>query len=234
MKRLNWVLGAVLTLAGVSMVWAEAPAATRPASVVPAPKDLPRHEQNLKRIAEGPIGAVFFGDSITDGWHGAADVWKRAFGQYEPANFGISGDRTQHVLWRMLNGELDGYHPKVIVLMIGTNNMGDAADDIVQGVQAIVQTARQKQPQAKILLLAIFPRQHEPGELRHKVQQVNDKLEKLADGENVRFLDIASHFISEDGTISSEIMPDYLHLSHKGYEIWAEAMGPVLAEMMKP
>lgn len=233
MYRLNWLLGVVLSLAGVSIVRAEAPPSTQPVTVIPIQNDPLRHEQNLKRIADGPIGVAFFGDSITWGWGSAADVWEQTFGQYQPANFGINGDRTQHVLWRMNHGELEGYQAKTIVLMLGTNNMGDPTMDIALGVRTIIQTIQEKQPQANILLLAVFPRAEKPEKVRYEVQELNDELVKLADGEKVRFLDIGGHFLSEDGTIPKELMYDFLHLTHKGYEIWAREMGPVLAEMMR-
>jgi len=235
MNRLNWLLVAVLALAGVTGVRGESQPATLPATATPAPKDLPRHKDNLTRIAQGPIGAVFFGDSITDGWRQVPELWKESFGQYAPANFGISGDRTQHVLWRMLNGELEGYQAKVVVLMIGTNNVsaGDSPEQVLEGIRRILQTLSQKQPQAKVLLLGIFPREQSPGKLRQEIQQINEQLHTLADGQKVRYLDIGDRFVNEDGTISKEIMPDYLHLSKEGYERWAKAIGPVLAEMVK-
>jgi lysophospholipase L1-like esterase len=234
MRRWIGLFVVACALAGGSAIRAEVAApTTRPATAIPAPKDVARHEQFLQRISEGPIGVAFFGDSITDGWRAVPDVWNEAFGRYDPANFGISGDGTQHVLWRMLHGELEGYHPRVVVLMIGTNNMGAPAGDIVLGVSEIVQTVREKQPDAKILLLAIFPRQQHPDALREKVKQVNEQLAKLADGQMVRFLDIGAHFVSDDGTISPDIMPDFLHLSQKGYEIWARQIGPTLEQMMK-
>ncbi len=118
------------------------------------------HENFLKIAKEGKAKLVFLGDSITAGWAGknGKDIWEKAFGKYKPANFGIGGDRTQHVLWRIENGELDGIKPKAFVIMIGTNNSGgDPAEAIAKGVTKIVKTVRAKQPQAKILLLAIFP-----------------------------------------------------------------------------
>jgi lysophospholipase L1-like esterase len=209
-----------------------APPAFVPATANAVPKDLDRHEEFLARIKAGPIGVVFFGDSITDGWRGVGEGWEKAFGEYQPANFGISGDGTQHVLWRMIHGELDGYHPRVIVVMIGTNNMGASEEDVVQGVTAVVHMAHEKQPESNILLLAIFPREEKVGEMRQKVQRVNEQLAKLADGQKIWFWDIGGQFINPDGTISKEIMYDFLHLTYKGYEIWANAMGPILAQMM--
>ena len=198
------------------------------------------HERFVKTAQEGKAQLVFLGDSITAGWGGKKDIWEKAFGKYQPANFGIGGDRTQHVLWRIQNGELDGIKPKACVVMIGTNNSGsDPAEGIAKGVTAIVETIRAKQPQAKILLLAVFPRGEKPSTPekanagRDKLKQVNEIIAKLDDGKNVHFLDIGAKFLQPDGSISKDIMPDFLHLSAAGYQIWADAISPKLAELMK-
>jgi lysophospholipase L1-like esterase len=194
------------------------------------------HEKFVKTAKEGTAELVFLGDSITAGWGRQTEIWEKAFGQYKPVNFGIGGDRTQHVLWRITNGELEGIKPKAVVIMIGTNNSGqDPADDIAKGVTAIVETVRAKQPQAKILLLAVFPRGPvaSPNPGRDKLNQVNQMISKLDDGKNIYYLDIGSKFLQPDGGISKEIMPDFLHLSPAGYQIWADAISPKLAELMK-
>lgn len=198
------------------------------------------HERFVKIAQEGKAQLVFLGDSITAGWGGKKDIWEKAFGKYQPANFGIGGDRTQHVLWRIQNGELDGIKPKACVVMIGTNNSGsDPAEGIAKGVTAIVETIRAKQPQAKILLLAVFPRGEKPSTPekanpgRDKLKQVNEIIAKLDDGKSVHFLDIGAKFLQPDGSISKDIMPDFLHLSAAGYQIWADAISPKLAELMK-
>ncbi len=124
---------------------------------------LKAHEEFLALAREGTAGLVFLGDSITAGWKRQQAIWDRAFGKYQPVNFGIGGDRTQHVLWRIENGELDGIKPKAVVIMIGTNNSAlDSAEAIARGITRIVETVRAKQPQAKILLLAVFPRGEKP------------------------------------------------------------------------
>ena len=196
------------------------------------------HERFVKIAQEGKAQLVFLGDSITAGWGSKKDIWDKAFGQYSPANFGIGGDRTQHVLWRIQNGELDGIKPKAAVLMIGTNNSGsDSAEGIAKGVTVIVETIRAKQPQAKILLLAIFPRGDRPtgklGAANEKLKQVNAIIAKLDDGKNIHFLDIGSKFPQPEGALTKEVMPDFLHLSPAGYQIWADAISPKLAELMK-
>lgn len=195
------------------------------------------HARFVSQAKQGEGQLVFLGDSITAGWAGnGKDVWAKAFGAYKPLNFGIGGDRTQHVLWRILNGELEGIKPKAAVIMIGTNNSGaDSAEGIAKGVQLIVETVRTKQPQAKILLLAVFPRGEKPSPNpgRDKLKKVNEIIARLDDGKNVFFLDIGAKFMQPDGTLTKDIMPDFLHLSPAGYQIWADAIGPKLAELMK-
>ena len=193
------------------------------------------HEGFLKRAKEGKIDLLFLGDSITQGWGNNA-VWQKSYGSLNAANFGIGGDTTENVLWRIQNGEIEGISPKVIVLMIGTNNFGlhgHQPDDVAKGVATIVQTLRKKLPASKILLLAIFPRDEKPGtDARNRIKKVNDQITALDDKKNVRFLDIGAKLANPDGTLSKEIMPDFLHLSEKGYQIWADAMDPLLKQLM--
>jgi len=193
------------------------------------------HEGFLKRAKEGKIDLLFLGDSITQGWGGNA-VWQKYYGPLNAANFGIGGDTTENVLWRIQNGEIDGIAPKVVVLMIGTNNFGlegHQPDAVAKGVATIVQTLRKKLPSSKILLLAIFPRDEKPGtENRNRIKKVNDQIVALDDKKNVRFLDIGAKLANPDGTLSKEVMPDFLHLSEKGYQIWADAMDPLLKQLM--
>lgn len=196
------------------------------------------HERFLKIAKEGNTDLLFLGDSITAGWGGQKAIWNKAYGSYKPANFGIGGDRTQHVLWRITNGELEGIKPKAVVLMIGTNNVAsDSAEGIAKGVTVIVNTIREKQPQAKILLLAVFPRGDRPtgklGSANEKLKEVNKIIAKLDDGKNIHFLDIGDKFPQPEGALTKDVMPDFLHLSSKGYQIWADAITPKLAELMK-
>jgi len=198
------------------------------------------HESFIRRGQEAPIGILFIGDSITEGWHwdDNPDIFKAHFAQYMPANFGISGDQTQHVLWRIANGELDNIHPKLIVLMIGTNNIGYPQEEILAADQAIVRAIRQKLPDTKILLLGIFPRGSDPNDpsvasMRSKIKFVNAGLAALDDGQTVHYLDIGEKFLNPDGVLPKNIMPDALHPNHQGYEIWADAIQPSVDEMMK-
>ena len=197
------------------------------------------HEKFLTVAKEGKAQVVFLGDSITAGWGGAGkEVWAKAFGAYEPANFGIGGDRTQHVLWRITNGELDGIKPKAAVIMIGTNNVSaDSAEAIAKGVTKIVETVRAKLPSTKILLLAVFPRGDKPdgklGANNAKINQVNAILAKLDDRKNIHFLDIGPKFTQGKDALDKAIMPDFLHLSAGGYQVWADAISAKLQELTK-
>jgi lysophospholipase L1-like esterase len=204
----------------------------------PNEKFMKQHEEFVERARKGDTDLLFLGDSITAGWNRQKEIWDAHFGKYKPANFGIGGDRTQHVLWRIENGELEPpMKPKTIVLMIGTNNSAsDPAEKIAAGIEKIVSTARQKTG-AKVLLLAVFPRgetEEKAAKQRRVIKDVNERIKKLDDGgKNVRYLDIGEKFMNADGTISKEIMNDYLHLTEKGYQIWAEALDQPLKEMMQ-
>jgi len=186
---------------------------------------------------------LFLGDSITDFWRDRAlGVWEKNFGHYGAENFGISGDRTQHLLWRLQNGEIGNLRPKVIVLMIGTNNTGFENDkttrrntpaEAAEGVKAVVAYLREKLPDAKILLLAVFPRGEKDDPQRAEVSQINDIISKLNDGRSVFYLDINKNFLFPDGTLPRDIMPDLLHPSLKGYQIWAAAIKDPLAKLAK-
>jgi len=218
----------------------------RNSAVRPEPREgnwLQRHEGFVQIARQGNIDLLFVGDSITDGWRNRGkEIWEANFAQYRAANFGIGGDRTQHVLWRLEHGELDGIKPKVVVLMIGTNNTGFERDqvtrknttqEIIAGVSAIVQTLRTKLPDTRILLLAIFPRAEKPDHpQRLQVNQVNARLAEFDDGDRVRFLNINANFLAPDGTLPKEIMPDFLHPHEHGYAIWAAAIREPLARMM--
>lgn len=194
-----------------------------------------KHEAFLKRAKEGNIDLLFVGDSITEGWGNNA-VWQKHYAPLNAANFGIGGDTTENVLWRLENGEVNGISPKVAVLLIGTNNFGlegHPPDAVAKGVAAVVQSLRKKLPSTKVLLLAIFPRDEKPDTgIRKRIKAVNEQIVRLDDRKNVRFLDIGPQLCNPDGSLSKEVMPDFLHLSEKGYQIWADAMAPLLKEML--
>ena len=228
----------------LATVWLAALALAAPASAQPtepAPRDAPgwkaRHAELVKQAPAAGGAVVFLGDSITEGWrHAGAAVWKERLAGLGAANFGIGGDCTQHVLWRLRDGEIDPAHaPRAVVLLIGVNNArSDAAPAIVSGVAAVLAEVEARAPAAKVLLLGIFPCRELPGDpMREKVRAVNAGIAKLADGGRVRFLDFGQRLVEPDGTISRATMPDFLHLTEKGYAIWADAIAGPLAEMLR-
>lgn len=204
-------------------------------AVTPKNRDGERHRAFNARVREGNVELLFIGDSITHGWEGAGkEVWQKYYGHRNAVNLGIGGDRTQHVLWRLDNGNVDGISPKVAVVMIGTNNHPprNTAEEISDGIIAVCRKLRTKLPKTKILLLAIFPRSQTPCELRDQLAEASKRVSKIADGRMIHYLDIGDRFVEADKSLSKEIMPDYLHLSPKGYQIWAQAIEPKLAELM--
>jgi lysophospholipase L1-like esterase len=236
--RSRFLLGALLAATLAPTASAQENSATKP-----APREggwMQMHERFLDRAKKGDIDLLFLGDSITQGWlgkngrgEGPIEVWDRYYGPRNAADFGIGGDRTQHVLWRLDNGEVDGIKPRVVVLMIGTNNASsNSADEIADGVKAIVARLREKLPEAKILLLGVFPRDEKPSPTREKLAAVNESISRLDDGKMIKYLNIGKSFLNEDQTLSRDVMPDFLHLSRKGYRIWADAMEPTLWSML--
>lgn len=190
------------------------------------------HEGYVNRVQNYPPKIIFFGDSITQWW-----PWmdfKARYGTYGAADFGIGGDQTQHLLWRILNGEMG--QPKVAVVMIGTNNLGShSPENIAAAITKIVATIQEKSPATKVLLLGIFPRGWDekgfPG-LRPRIRKVNGIIAKLENGKSVRYLDLESILLEPDGTLSKEVSSDSLHLKMGGYMRWAKAMQPLLEEMV--
>ena len=193
-----------------------------------------RHQSMNDRVVQGNADLIFVGDSITQGWEGAGkEVWAEYYGDRNAVNLGIGGDRTQHVLWRLANGNLKGITPRVAVVMIGTNNWEqNSAPEITEGVTQIVEKLQADVPGIKVLLLAIFPRADKPQEFRDKLVEVNRNIAKLADWQEVFFLDIGYAFLDEEGILPKSIMPDLLHPNETGYEIWAKTMEPMLAELL--
>ena len=196
---------------------------------------LARHKRINQRVAQGNIDLVFIGDSITSGWENrGAKVWEKLYSKRNAANLGIGGDRTQHVLWRLQNGNLKGIKPKAAVVMIGTNNSRDnTPNQIVDGVEKIIVELRTRSPSTKILLLAIFPRGADDADPRRLVNfGANQKISRLADGKQIHYLNLASTFMNEAGKLTQGIMPDQLHLTEEGYRLWAEAIEPTLAKLL--
>lgn len=219
-------------------------------AVTPAPRPdvswwMPRHQAVLDRVAQGNIDLLMIGDSITHGWENSGKaVWDKYYASRNAVNMGFSGDRTEHVLWRLQNGEIDNIKPKLAVLMIGTNNSGrDTPEQIADGIKAIVCTLRTKLPDTKVLILSIFPRgdaaqraDKEHGATMNPQWAKNDKASelasKMADGKMIFFLDINKAFLNEQGELTRDVMPDLLHPKEKGYPLWAAAMEPTLAKLM--
>lgn len=196
-------------------------------------------EQNSRfnnQAVGGGVDLLFQGDSITWGWQSRGkSVWDVYYARCNAANFGIGGDRIEHVLWRLQNGNLNGITPRVVVLLIGTNNTGrDSAAEIADGITVTVREIQTMSPTSRVILMGIFPRGEKPNTpVRAKIAEINATIAKLADGDRVLFLDIGDQLIQPDGTISREMMPDFLHLSEDGYLIWAKAMQPLLEKFLK-
>jgi sialidase-1 len=195
-----------------------------------------RHEQKLEEVKQG-ADIVFLGDSITQNWETAGkDVWREHFSAKHALNLGFGGDSTQHVLWRLDHGEFDGLNPKAVVLLIGTNNARHSEatpPQIAEGIRAIIERIHAKAPSAKVLLHAIFPRGTDANDpWRKRCIEINQLLPTLANGERVHFIDLGSKFTNADGTISKAIMPDLLHLSAQGYEIWADEIKTKLEQLL--
>jgi lysophospholipase L1-like esterase len=205
------------------------------------------HEQLLEKAKKGRIDVYFVGDSITRRW-GATDYpdfldnWKKNFHGWNAANFGWGGDTVQNVLWRLRNGELDKVNPKVIVVMAGTNNIGTSVPaggdegkvaDITKGLKAVLDVCREKAPDAVVLLMGITPRNDNPAVMA-TINKVNDQLAKLADGKKVRYLNINDKLADKEGKLLEGMSPDRLHLSAKGYQVWADALKPMFTELLGP
>jgi len=205
------------------------------------------HTQLLEKARSGRIDVYFAGDSITRRW-GATDYpellahWRQTFFGWNAANFGWGGDTTHNILWRLENGELDGVNPKVIVLQAGTNNLArvTAADDrtavagdVARGILAILNVVRAKAPSATIIVTGLFPR-GDRVELNPIIADINRRVAAFADGRSIRFLDISDRLADASGTPAADVMRDGLHPTLKGYQVWADGLAPLLAELLGP
>jgi lysophospholipase L1-like esterase len=198
----------------------------------------PRHEAFVQRAQQGGIDLLLHGDSITDWWVQNDDnraVFEKYFGHIKTANFAIAGDTTQGVLWGLHNGEGQGFQPKAVMLMIGTNNTGSfSAAEIAEGIGADVLELRHDFPEAKILLLAIFPRSVPGDPVRDRIADVNRLIAKLDDQKHVFFLDIGGKFLDDRGYLLPDTFrADLLHPVAKGYDIWGAAVKDKLAELLR-
>lgn len=214
----------------------------------PDKKSQVAHEQLLEKAKKGKIDTYFLGDSITRRW-GTSDAqyksflenWRQNFFGWNAGNFGWGGDTTQNILWRINNGELDNVNPKVIVLLAGTNNVGNKtpegditpkAENIAKGIKAILDVCRNKAPKATIILMGIFPRNDNPS-VMPLINKINEKIAKFADGKKIRFLNINNKMADKDGKLLPGItVPDKLHLDVGGYQVWADALKPVFKKIL--
>jgi lysophospholipase L1-like esterase len=226
-------------------------------ATVPADEPAPRTDQNsliahaqlLDKARKGRIDIYFEGDSITRRW-GAIDYpdllanWKQNFFGWNAADFGWGADKTQNILWRLSNGELDGVNPKIIVLLAGTNNVGNAMPpegddakvaDITRGLQAILRVMQTKAPDATIIVTGIFPR-NDNGAVLPTIDKINRNLSKLGDGKRIRYLNINDKLADRDGQLFDGMMNarDQLHPTVKGYQVWADALKPIFTELLGP
>jgi lysophospholipase L1-like esterase len=200
------------------------------------------HQELLDKARKGRIDLYFLGDSITRRW-GTSDLawrtlydnWKENFFGWNAANFGWGGDTTQNILWRLHNGELDNVNPKAIVVLAGTNNLPSGASDeeIARGVKAIVDTCRSKAPKATIILTAIFPRSDDP-RYQRTIDLTNDRLQQIADGKHVRFLNVNPGLSDANGKLLPQVSNDGLHLNVEGYKVWANGLRPLLTDILGP
>ena len=187
-----------------------------------------------ERVRSGKVDLIFIGDSITHGWErDGKDIWQKYYAHRNAVNLGTGWDQTEHVLWRLGNGNIDGISPKVAVLMIGTNNIhSNTAEETADGIIAICAKLRNDLPSTKILMLAIFPYGAEPHAGRDENARASKIASQIADGKMIHYLNINENFLTADGILSDEIMPDMLHPGPKGFQIWADAIEPKLAELL--
>jgi lysophospholipase L1-like esterase len=209
---------------------------------------LAAHAQLLEKAKTGGIDIYFEGDSITRRW-GATDYpdflanWKQNFFGWNAADFGWGADSIQNILWRLGNGELDGVNPKIIVLLAGTNNVGNRVPpggeeakvaDITKGLQAILSIMQAKAPGATIIVTGIFPRNDNTA-VMPVIDKINGNLAKLADGKKVRYLNVNDKLADRDGKLFEGMMnPDNLHPAIKGYQVWADGLKPIFTELLGP
>ncbi len=221
-----------------------------PSTVVPVTQDRSwpsydwqkRHELTSAAVKRAKPQILFIGDSITHFFGGeqfdsyalrGQQTWGEFYAPRNAGNLGFGWDKTENVLWRLQHGAIDGIAPKLIVMMIGTNNTGNCSvPDIVLGIEAIVLEFEKRLPQSKILLLGIFPRGEKLEAPRVKIAEINQIIAQLDGRHNVTFLDIGTKFLTPEGLITKDIMPDFLHPNEKGYRIWAEAIEPTVKKLM--
>jgi beta-glucosidase len=194
---------------------------------------LPRHQQKIaeRKAMNKQVDLLFLGDSITHAWeYTAPSVWQKYYAQRRALNLGFDGDRTENLLWRILNGGIDEISPSLVVLLIGTNNAGhrqESSKHTALGIKVILEELRSRLPHSKILLMALFPRSKKPSQqLRVLVDGTNQLIQQYANGHSIIWQDINHHFVDEQGILHESIMPDFLHPNAQQYQLWAEAIEP--------
>jgi lysophospholipase L1-like esterase len=223
-----------------------APATVKPVERTDANSKL-AHQQRIETLKKGRIDVYFVGDSITRRWRATdypkfVENWNENFFGWNAANFGWGGDTIENVLWRLQNGELEGVQPKVIVMLAGTNNIGKspASDakvaEITKGIKAVLDTMRDKAPKATIIVIGVLPRNEgtDPLAVMASINKINENIAKLADGKTIRYLNINDKLADKDGKLLDGMTVDRLHLSLKGYQVWADALKPALTELLGP
>jgi len=208
---------------------------------------MPRHQAVIDSVKQGNVDLLMIGDSITHRWENfGKQMWDKYYAGRNAVNMGFGGDGTQQVLWRIQNGEIDGIKPKLAVVLIGTNNSGDpnaSVEQIADGIKAIICQLRTKLPETKVLILAIFPRGDDEQMKKQlpdavfnphwaKNNEISKLVSKIADKKMIFYLDINKKFLNKKGVFTQEVTPDLVHLSEKGYQIWAEAMEPTIVKLM--
>ncbi|MCC6699740.1 MAG: GDSL family lipase [Candidatus Hydrogenedentes bacterium] len=229
---------ATRTLALLSLLASASASFAENTAIVPVPGEgdnwTRRNDAINARVKEGNVDLIYIGDSIVQHWDAQGKaVWDHYYAKRNAVSMGISGDRTEHVLWRLTHGNIEGISPKLAIVMIGQNNGPfNTGEEIGAGVTAIVQILREKLPNTKILLLAIFQRREKPTDERAVLDKANEIAAKLADNKVIFYMDVNYLFLRPDGSIPASLMPDFEHPNEEGHRIWAEAIEPKVAELM--
>ena len=193
------------------------------------------YAEDIAVAEQGGVDLLFVGDSITAGWNW--EIWQKNFAQYNPANFGIGGDHTGNLLWRLKYGHAEKLNPKAVVLLIGVNNFGhlnETPEQVFQGIKANLTLLRRIYPNAKILVNGVFPfEESAQSPKRALVKKVNAMIAKLNDNKHVFVKDYGAIFLQADGNIAKELMSDFLHPTPKGYQVWADTMLPDIKKLIK-